>query len=389
MPNVRRFLIVFTGCLLFGWAASGLVRAVADDPASPPPPDGLKVEIEQAGQPPREAVAAFRTLRLKMTAGTIDLDLSKVKSVVVESVEAEVVTASVEMSDHSRMHGQLLTPELPVVADGKTEKLPLTEGLKVKFLHPRQTGLVAALIGLFTLTIMEIVLGIDNIIFLAIVAGKLPEPQQPKARRIGLAAALGTRLLLLAFLSWLMGATKPLFTLPDLPFLHDPEARGVSIRDLVLLVGGLFLIGKSTKEIHEKIEHAEAGPSAPKKLASFASVIAQIAVIDIIFSLDSVITAVGMVEDLWVMVVAMLLAVAVMVVFAEPISRFVEKNPSIKLLALSFLILIGALLVAESLGQHIDKGYIYFAMAFAVVIELINMRLRPKPTDGPSSGEGI
>jgi predicted tellurium resistance membrane protein TerC len=234
---------------------------------------------------------------------------------------------------------------------------------------------------------MEIVLGVDNIIFLAIIAAKLPEKQQPKARRIGLIAALGTRLLLLASLWLLMAATRPLFTLPELPFLHDPEARSISARDLVLLLGGLFLIGKSTKEIREKIEHANSGSGPAKKVASFAAVIVQIAIIDIIFSLDSVITAVGMVEDLWVMIVAMLVAVGVMVVFAEPISRFVDKNPSIKVLALSFLILIGMLLVAESLGQHMDKGYIYFAMAFSVVIELINMRLRPNPKQTPSNGE--
>jgi len=175
-----------------------------------------------------------------------------------------------------------------------------------------------------------------------------------------------------------MGATKPLFTLPELPFLNDPEARGISIRDLVLFLGGLFLVAKSTKEIHEKVAKSDDGPKAGKKTANFWSVIVQIAIIDIIFSLDSVVTAVGMVEELWIMITAMLIAVAVMVIFAEPISRFVDRNPSIKILALSFLILIGALLVAEGLGQHIDKGYIYFAMAFAVVIEFINMKLRPK-----------
>lgn len=380
MPNARRLLLLFV---------AGLVIAAvvgAGDPPADAPPGELKIQIERAGQPTADGVARFATLRLKVAAGTIDLDLGKVKSLVIETADDLTVTATAEMTDHSRMHGLLLTRELPVTTGGTTAPLPLAEGLKVKFLHPRQTGLAAALIGLLTLTIMEIVLGIDNIIFLAIVAGKLPPPQQPLARRIGLIAALGTRLLLLFTLTWLMAATKPLFVLPDLPFLHDPEARGISVRDLVLFLGGLFLIGKSTKEIHEKIEHADAGPSVAKKVAGFAAVIVQIAIIDIIFSLDSVITAVGMVEDLWVMVVAMLLAVGVMVAFAEPISRFVDRNPSIKLLALSFLILIGALLVAESLGQHIDKGYIYFAMAFAVVIELVNMRLRKPPAAPPPTG---
>jgi predicted tellurium resistance membrane protein TerC len=186
--------------------------------------------------------------------------------------------------------------------------------------------------------------------------------------------------MLLATLWLLLGLTKPVFTLPALGFLEDPEARAVSWRDIILLVGGMFLIGKSTYEMREKVEHAsKVAEGKPKKPAKFATVIAQIAVIDIIFSLDSVITAAGMVEEIWVMVTAMLIAVAVMVAFAESISRFVDQHPTIKVLALSFLILIGALLVAEGLGQHIDKGYIYFAMAFSVGVELINMKLRGKP----------
>jgi predicted tellurium resistance membrane protein TerC len=230
---------------------------------------------------------------------------------------------------------------------------------------------------------MEIVLGIDNIIFLAIVAGKLPEAQQPKARRIGLFAALGTRILLLLSLSFLLGLTKPVFTIPDLPFFHDLEAREVSLRDLILLAGGLFLLYKSVKEMHEKLEAArsphESAAKAPKA-ATFGGVLLQIAVLDIVFSLDSVITAVGMVDQVWVMIVAMVIAMVVMMVFANSISDFVGRHPTIKVLALAFLILIGVLLVAESLGQHIDKGYIYFAMAFAVGIEMINMRIRrPKP----------
>jgi predicted tellurium resistance membrane protein TerC len=227
------------------------------------------------------------------------------------------------------------------------------------------------------------VLGIDNIIFLAIVAGRLPEAQQPKARRIGLLAALGTRILLLLSLSFLLGLTKPLFTIPDLPLFHDLEAREVSIRDLILLAGGLFLIYKSVKEMHEKLEEVgsdEADVAKSRAVASFGGVLVQIAVLDIVFSLDSVITAVGMVDQVWVMITAMVIAMLVMMVFAGRISNFVSRHPTIKVLALAFLILIGVMLVAESLGQHIDKGYIYFAMAFAVVIEMINMRLRkPKP----------
>ena len=225
---------------------------------------------------------------------------------------------------------------------------------------------------------MEVVLGIDNVIFLAIISGKLPAEKQPLARRLGLGAALVTRLMLLATLSFLLGLTKPLFELPEMPLFHDHEARGISWRDVILLAGGVFLIGKSTFEMHDKVKDAQrTEASPPRKVAGFVSVILQIAVIDIVFSLDSVITAVGMVEQLWVMVAAMIVAVGIMLLFAEPIARFVEKYPTVKVLALSFLILIGVLLVAEGLGQHIDKGYIYFAMAFAVLVEFINTRLRP------------
>jgi predicted tellurium resistance membrane protein TerC len=231
---------------------------------------------------------------------------------------------------------------------------------------------------LVTLTAMEIVLGIDNIIFLAIVAGRLPERQQPRARRIGLAAAMITRLALLATLSFILGLTAPVFTLPQLPFLYDLEAREVSWRDVIMLLGGAFLIGKSTFEIHDKLEHAGHDKASRKGSASFGLVLVQIAIIDIIFSLDSVITAVGMVESLWVMVTAVVISVGVMMLFAEPISRFVGRNPTLTMLALSFLILIGVLLVAEGFGQHINKGYVYFAMAFSVVVEFLNIRLRKK-----------
>ncbi len=399
MPNFRRFLLTACLCLLVAFTLNGVVRAVGEASGNPPPPEPaheLKVRVERPKQDPTDGFARFTTVKLKVPNGTLDLDLAKVESVTIEGKEDDgTVRAATDMHDHSRLSGQLLTTELrvAVTAEDKTgEPLPLEAGLKVKLLHDKPTGLLAALIGLLTLTVMEVVLGIDNVIFLAIVAGKLPQNQQRLARRIGLGAALGTRLLLLCTLSFLMGLTAPLFTIPDLPFLHDPEARGISWRDLILLVGGLFLVGKSVKEIHEKIGearegHAEAG--AGKKVAGFVAAIVQIAIIDIIFSLDSVITAVGMVDDLWVMIVAVIVAVVIMLIFSEPIAAFVDKNPTIKLLALSFLILIGVLLLAEGLGQHVDKGYIYFAMGFAVVIELLNIRMRPKKKEPEQAGEGI
>ena len=376
MPNVRRFFFTMLGCLCVALLLGG---------ANPPAPGeaaaahDLKIKIEREKQPALDGEAKFHSFRIQSNYGQLDVDLGRVHALGIERIEDDKVFATVEMNDHSRMSGELYSKELPVVLDGKTENLKLEPNLKVTFLHPKNTGLIAVLIGLFTLCVMEIVLGIDNVIFLAIIAGKLPAEQQPLARRIGLGVALGTRILLLFTLSLLMAATKPLFTMPELPFLVGPEARGISIRDLVLVAGGLFLIYKSVREIHDKVEHANSTETKAKKAATFGMVIFQIALIDIIFSLDSVITAVGMVEELWVMVVAMVVAAGVMVAFADPISNFVEKNPSIKVLALSFLILIGALLVAEGFGQHIDKGYIYSAMAFAVIIEFINMRLRPKP----------
>jgi predicted tellurium resistance membrane protein TerC len=246
-----------------------------------------------------------------------------------------------------------------------------------------------AIVALVTLTAMEIVLGIDNIIFIAIVAGKLPPEQQPRARKLGLAAALVTRLLLLATLSYILKLDEPLFVLPDLPMFHELEARAVSIRDLILIGGGLFLIAKSTFEIHERLSGEDGEAGGVVAASSFASVIIQIAVLDIIFSLDSVITAVGMVNDditlangfvigkLWIMSAAVVSAVGVMLLFAGAVSDFVARHPTLKILALSFLILIGVLLVAEGLGQHLNKGYIYFAMAFSVVVEMLNLRLRP------------
>lgn len=231
-------------------------------------------------------------------------------------------------------------------------------------------------VGLLTLTVLEIVLGIDNIIFISILAGKLPPEQQARARQVGLGLALGTRILLLLSLSWLVGLTAPLFELP-LPFLSE-EGRAISGRDLVLLAGGLFLLGKATFEIHERLEGEEHASDAGRAVVSFTSVIIQILLLDIVFSLDSVITAVGMVDEVAVMITAVIIAVIIMLFAAGPISDFVNRHPTVKMLALSFLLLIGFSLVAEGLDQHIPKGYIYFAMAFSVLVELLNLRSKRK-----------
>ncbi len=224
-------------------------------------------------------------------------------------------------------------------------------------------------IALITLTSLEIVLGIDNIIFISILAGKLPEGQQAKARNLGLSLAMFVRIALLFSLSWIIGLTAPFFTV-----FHHP----VSGRDLILLLGGLFLLGKSTFEIHEKLE-GEEGHAETKVKTSFNSVIIQILLLDIVFSLDSVITAVGMVDVLAVMVAAVVIAVGIMLVAAGAVSSFVEEHPTIKMLALSFLLLIGFSLVAEGLEFYIPKGYIYFSMGFAMFVEMLNLRLRKKP----------
>jgi predicted tellurium resistance membrane protein TerC len=226
-------------------------------------------------------------------------------------------------------------------------------------------------ISLLTLTALEIVLGIDNVIFISILAGKLPREQQAKARQMGLMLALVTRILLLCSISWVMGLTRVLFKLPVL----DTDITGKS---LILFAGGLFLIGKSVMEIHEKLEGADGHATSNLKKISFQSVIIQILLLDIVFSLDSVITAVGMANRLWVMITAVVIALGVMLAFAGAISDFVNKHPTLKMLALSFLILIGVMLVGESLGHHIPKGYIYFSMAFAFIVEMLNLRLRAK-----------
>jgi predicted tellurium resistance membrane protein TerC len=223
-------------------------------------------------------------------------------------------------------------------------------------------------IALSTLTFLEIVLGVDNIIFISILSGKLPAAEQARARRLGLLGAMGTRILLLFSLTWVIRLTAPWFTLIG----HE-----ISGRDLILILGGLFLLGKSTFEIHERLEGEEEGGTG-KAAASFASVIVQIMLLDIVFSLDSVITAVGMVDDVWVMVAAVIIAVAIMMMAAEPISAFVHRHPTVKILALSFLLLIGLSLLLEGFDQHIRKGYIYFAMGFSVFVEAINLRLRKR-----------
>ena len=221
-------------------------------------------------------------------------------------------------------------------------------------------------IALLTLSVLEIVLGIDNIVFISILAGKLRPEERGRARQVGLGLAMFIRIALLLSITWVMGLTAPLFTV---------LTQEVSGRDLILIIGGLFLLAKSTHEIHEKLE-GEEGHASGRAAASFAGVIVQILLLDIVFSLDSVITAVGMAEDVAVMIIAVVLAVAVMMFSAGAISDFVDRHPTVKMLALSFLLLIGVSLIAEGFDQHIPKGYIYFAMGFSVFVEMINLRIR-------------
>ncbi len=234
--------------------------------------------------------------------------------------------------------------------------------------------------ALFTLTLLEIVLGIDNIVFIAILCGRLPEHQRDIARRVGLALALITRIALLTTISVIVGlATKGLFTVP---FLTEPAESGgervplsISGKDLILIIGGLFLLWKAVHELHAKMEGGEDGEKGGKK-ARFWPIIVQILLIDLVFSIDSVVTAVGMARELWIMVTAVVISVIIMMVFSGFIARFIDRHPTLKVLALSFLTLIGFVLIADGLGQHIPKGYVYFAMAFSLMTEVVNIRMR-------------
>ncbi len=229
-----------------------------------------------------------------------------------------------------------------------------------------------AWIGLLTLTVLEIVLGIDNIIFISILSSRLVANEQARARRLGLLGAFFTRVLLLLSISWIVRLTAPLFTVAEID---------VSGRSLILLIGGLFLIGKATYEIHDKLEGDEHDAAGAKKGNSLTAVVVQIMLIDIVFSLDSVITAVGMVDQVSIMIGANVIALVIMLMASTPIATFVDRHPTIKILALAFLVLIGTNLVAEGLGRHIPKGYTYFAMAFSFLVEMINLRVRSKPNE--------
>jgi predicted tellurium resistance membrane protein TerC len=389
MPRTLAYLV--GGLLLLAaWAARG------DGPPAPNRPAGVRATVRtDAGATVAGTVTAPPAFRIDADYGTIDLRPDAVKGIDFADGPDGTLAVAETVGGHL-VRGR---PRFDAVAlaadDGTARSFTVAELREVSVERPKDLSLVGIVLGLVTLSVMEVVLGIDNVIFLAIVAGRLPKERQPSARRIGLAAALGTRLLLLFSLSWLLGLTRPVFTLP-IAWL-GPDAAGVSWRDLILLAGGLFLIGKSVMEMHHKMEEARGRhrpPAAPgatprpgRTPPAFAKVIVQIAIIDIVFSLDSVITAVGMVDVVWVMVAAMVVAMGVMLALAGPIAEFVDRHPTVKVLALAFLILIGALLVAEGLGQHIDKGYVYFAMGFAVVIEFVNMKLRPRGVAGMIVGE--
>jgi predicted tellurium resistance membrane protein TerC len=222
-------------------------------------------------------------------------------------------------------------------------------------------------ISFITLAVLEVVLGLDNIVFISILAGKLPKEQQALARQLGLFLALGSRILLLLSINWLAGLTKPFFSVYTFDF---------SGRDLILIIGGLFLLGKATLEIHDRLEGIEENHSTARTVTSFTSVIIQIVLLDVVFSLDSVITAIGLADHIEVMVAAVIVAVLFMLTFVNPLSEFIEQRPTVKMLALSFLVLIGVNLIADGFGQEIPKGYTYFAMAFSVMVELLNLRVR-------------
>jgi predicted tellurium resistance membrane protein TerC len=379
------------------FAVLGPVRAQphgAGLPVENDPEKFPKVTVAPLGGSSITGKLRLSAITLKTDIGSTTIAMEHVRRVTFQKDPQSKSNDTVQLNDKSVVRGHIVHEQFVVDRDGGGEvTLKKSEIREIAVIRSVELPWTAIFVGLLALTAMEIILGIDNVIFLAIVVGRLPEEQQPRARKLGLGAALGTRILLLFSLSFLLGLTTPLFTLPSMSFFHDLDAREVSWRDIILFVGGLFLIGKSVVEVHKKLEEAKAEHAAahdaapsppPSKPASFAWTIVTIAIIDIVFSLDSVITAVGMVEQVWVMVIAMTIAMLVMLYFAGPIGRFVEKYPTVKILALSFLILIGVMLVAEGLGQHIDKGYIYAAMAFAVVVEMINMQLRrPKKKKEP------
>jgi predicted tellurium resistance membrane protein TerC len=245
--------------------------------------------------------------------------------------------------------------------------------------------LTGALIALLALSAMEIVLGIDNLVFLSVLSGKLPKEQQKSARLVGLGLAMGMRICLLAFIFVILKLKDPIFYLESLPlgseaqawFKSREEINGVSVKDLILIFGGLFLLWKSVKEIHHLVEghHDENSVKTPP---SYTSVLIQVMVLDLVFSLDSVITAVGMADQLWVMITAVIFSVIVMMIFSNSVAAFVEHNPTVKMLAVAFLVMIGAMLVAEGCGTHVSKGYVYFAMAFSLGVEILNLRARRK-----------
>ena len=243
-----------------------------------------------------------------------------------------------------------------------------------------------ALFSLVTLTLMEIILGIDNIVFISIVAGKLPEEQQPRARNLGLLLALGFRIALLLSINWIVQLKDPVFNLGDLVGLpmseHLHHSFDLSWRDLILIAGGVFLMIKTILEMHHKLEGEEESGEGVKKGSSFFQVISMIIVLDIVFSFDSILTAVGLADDVRIMIIAVVISLGIMLIAAGPISRFINERPTMKMLALSFLLLIGFMLIAEGFEQHVDKGYIYFAMAFSFLVELLNSRVR-KPDSPP------
>jgi predicted tellurium resistance membrane protein TerC len=381
MRRFRTIAYATGGLLLAVLVLAASARGEGDAKPAPAPSADVTVQIDLDGGGRLDGFIP-PMLKLKTEYGLLELDLSKVKTIDFAEENGHTI-AIVELATKHHLHGDTVEPNLAFTdKSGAAQSLPFRELRELRVQRPPvDLSLVAALVGLVTLAVMEIVLGIDNVIFLAIVVGRLPKEQQPLARKIGLGAALGTRLLLLFSLTFLLGLTKAVFTLP-IPGMN-PDARDISWRDIILLVGGGFLIVKSVMEMHHKLEESRQkahpnGPAKPVKAVSFAKIIVQIAVIDIVFSLDSVITAVGMVDNVKVMVAAMVIAMLVMLAFAGPISNFVDKYPTIKVLALSFLILIGVLLVAEGMGQHIDKGYVYFAMAFGVGVEMVNILMQPK-----------